>query len=231
MGELRVLIADDSEFMRVANKRIIEDQSSMQIVAMASNGAEAVWSAAETEPDVAILDVMMPKVDGIQVAHQIRERRPGTAIVVISAYEYLSFVADLMRNGVGHKAYLLKQSISDIAGLVRVVEAVCRGHTVLDSGIIQRMARLFCMYSGALGVGLCDAEQDLLALLADGYDDGRICEVLQLEQTQLAEHSASMYKKFRIAAGTPSEQRIAAVQAFVEQIHKIPLSKAYDAVG
>ena len=86
MGELRVLIADDSEFMRVAYKRIIEDQSSMQIVAMASNGAEAVWSAAETEPDVAMLDVMMPKVDGIQVAHQIRERRPGTAIVVISAY-------------------------------------------------------------------------------------------------------------------------------------------------
>ena len=76
-----------------------------------------------------------------------------------------------------------------------------------------------------------DAEQDLLALMADGYDDVRICEVLQLEQTQLAEHSASMYKKFRIAAGTPSEQRIAAVQAFVEQIHKIPLSKAYDAVG
>ena len=139
------MIADDSEFMRAANKRIIEDQSSMQIVAMASNGAEAVWSAAETEPDVAILDVMMPKVDGIQVAHQIRERRPGTAIVVISAYEDLSFVADLMRNGVGHKAYLLKQSISDIAGLVRVVEAVCRGHTMLDSGIIQRMARLICM--------------------------------------------------------------------------------------
>jgi len=92
---------------------------------------------------VAILDVMMPKVDSIQVAHQIRQRHPETAIVVISAYEDLSFVADLMRNGVGRKAYLLKHSISDIAGLVRIVEAVYRGHTVLDSGIIQRMARLF----------------------------------------------------------------------------------------
>jgi len=72
---------------------------------------------------VAILDVMMPKVDSIQVAHQIRQRHPETAIVVISAYEDLSFVADLMRNGVGRKAYLLKHSISDIAGLVRVAGA------------------------------------------------------------------------------------------------------------
>ena len=231
MGELRVLIADDSEFMRVAYKRIIEDQSSMKVVAMASNGAEAVWSAAETAPDVAILDVMMPKVDGIQVAHQIRKRRPGTAIVVISAYEDLSFVADLMRNGVSHKAYLLKHSISDIVGLVRVLEAVYRGQTVLDSGIIQRMARLFCKHSGKLGTNLSGVEQDLLALMVDGYEDGRICEMLGLEQTQLAEHIASMYGKFGIAAGSPSEQRIAAVQAFVEQIHKVPLSEAYDAVG
>jgi DNA-binding NarL/FixJ family response regulator len=231
MGELRVLIADDSEFMRIAYKRIIEAESSMEVVAMASNGADAVWSTAETDPDVAILDVMMPKVDGIQVAHQIRKRRPSTAIVVISSYEDLSFVADLMRNGVERKAYLLKHSISDITGLVRVVEAVHKGQTVLDSGIIQRMARLFCKHSGDLGTDLSNAEQDLLALMADGYDYERICESLRLDQTQLEERSASMYGKFGIAAGTPSEQRIAAVQAFVEQIHKVPQFRAYDAVG
>ena len=180
---------------------------------------------------MAILDVMMPKVDSIQVAHQIRQRHPETAIVVISAYEDLSFVADLMRNGVGRKAYLLKHSISDIAGLVRVVEAVYGGHTVLDSGIIQRMARLFCKYSGALGTELSGTEQDVLVLVADGYDDDLICETLRLGQTQIEEHSASMYAKFGISGGSPSEQRIAVVQAFVEQIHKIPLSKAYDAVG
>ena len=165
MGELRVLIADDSEFMLVAYKRIIEDQSSMQVVAMASNGAEAVWSAAETEPDVAILDVMMPKVDGIKVTHQIRQRHPETTIVVISAYEDLSFIADLMRNGVGRKAYLLKHSISDIAGLVREVESVYGGHTVMDSGIIQRTAPLFCKYSGAIGTELSGTEQDVFALV------------------------------------------------------------------
>ena len=230
MAQLRILIADDSEFMRMAYKRIIEVQSSMQVVAMASNGAEAVRSAAETEPEVAILDVMMPKVDGIQVAHEIRRQRPGTAIVVISGYDDLTFVADLMRNGVGRKAYLIKQSISDIAGLVRVVEAVCQVHTVLDSKIIQRMARLFCKYSGALSTGLNGAEQDVLELMADGYSDDRICETLHLDQTRLAEHSASLYRKFGLTEGTDLKKRIMAVQTFVEQIHKVPLSRTYDAV-
>ena len=74
-------------------------------------------------------------------------------------------------------------------------------------------------------------EQDVLVLVADGYDDDLICETLRLGQTQIEEHSASMYAKFGISGGSPSEQRISVVQAFVEQIHKIPLSKAYDAVG
>lgn len=123
--------------------------------------------------------------------------------MVISAYEDLSFVADLMRNGVGRKAYLLKHSISDIAGLVRVVEAVYGGHTVLDSGIIQRMARLFCKYSGALGTELSGTEQDVLVLVADGYDDDLICETLRLGQTQIEGHAASTYAKFGISGGSP----------------------------
>ena len=198
---------------------------------MASNGAEAVWSAAETEPDVAILDVMMPKVDGIKVTHQIRQRHPETTIVVISAYEDLSFIADLMRNGVGRKAYLLKHSISDIA------------YRRAGAGSGIRLRR-------AYGDGLGNHSEDGPAILqvfwgdrnrverdgarricAGGYDDDLICETLRLGQTQIEEHSASMYAKFGISGGSPSEQRIAVVQVFVGQIHKIPLSKAYDAVG
>ena len=178
---------------------------------------------------MAILDVMMPKVHGIQVAHQIRQRHPETAIVVISAYEDLSFVADLMRNGVGRKAYLLKHSISDIAGLVREVESVYGGHTVLDSGIIQRMARLFCKY--CRGARHRVERDGARRICAGGYDDDLVCETLRLGQTQIEEHSASMYAKFGISGGSPSEQRIAVVQVFVGQIHEIPLSKAYDAVG
>ena len=231
MEQLKILIADDSEFMRVAYKRIIESQSTMRVVAMASNGEEAVHQAAETAPDVAILDVRMPKVDGIQVAHEIRKQRPGMAIVVISAYDDLGFVADLMRNGVGGKAYLLKHSISDIAELMRIVEAVCQGQTVLDSGIIHKMARLFCKHSAALSTDLSGGEQDLLSLMAEGHDDNRICGILHLDQNEVEGRSASLYRKLGIDDGTAPERRILAVKAFVDQIHKVPLSMAFDAVS
>ncbi len=231
MEQLQILIADDSEFMRIAYKRILESQANLRVVAMASNGEEAVQKAAESAPDVAILDIRMPKVDGIKVAHEILEQRPGTAIVIISAYDDLSFVADLMQNGAGRKAYLLKNSLSDISELIRIVEAVDQGHTVLDSGIVHKMARLYCKHSEALTAALTDAEQDLLCLMAEGYDDAYICRTLHLDQDQMVEKSDSIYRKFGIDNGTARERRIKAIQAFVDQIHLVPLSMAYDAVG
>ena len=231
MGRLDILIADDSEFMRIAYKRILESQSDLRVVAMASNGEEAVRMAEKTAPDVAILDVWMPKVDGIRAAHEIRKLNPETAIVVISSYDDLALVADLMQNGVERKAYLLKHSISDVTDLVRIVESVYRGHTVLDSSIVQRMASLFCKHSAKLETDLNETEQDVLGLMAEGYDDRRIGETLHLREMQLAEYSASLLEKLGIAERTPAERRISAIQTFVAQIHKVPLSRAYDAVG
>ena len=230
MEQLYVLIADDSEFMRVAYKRILESQPGLRVVAMATNGEEATRMAEETAPDVAILDVWMPKVDGIQAAHDIRKQNPETAIVVISSYEDLNLVADLMQNGVERKAYLLKQSISNITDLVSIVQAVHQGQTVLDSSIVQRMASLFCKHSAALGTGLSGPEQDVLGLMAEGHDDSRICETLHLGPAQLAACSVSLYAKLGILDWTASERRLTAVQTFVRQIHKVPLSEAY-AVG
>ncbi|MBC8280700.1 MAG: response regulator transcription factor [Chloroflexi bacterium] len=231
MEQLQVLIADDSEFMRVAYRRILESESSLEIVGMATNGQEAAQKAAETCPDVAILDVRMPKLDGIQAAHEIRRRNPDTSIVVISAYDDLAFVADLMRNGVENKAYLLKHSLSEINGLVRVVEAVHNGQTVLDAGIVQRMARLFCKHSDLLDSSLCGEEQDILGLMAAGYSDDGICATLHLDQANAADHTHSIFEKLGLLGGTALDRRIMAIQEFVRQIHKVPLSLAYDAAA
>lgn len=231
MEQLQILIADDSEFMRIAYKRILESQSNLRVVAMASNGEEAVQKAAESAPDVAILDIRMPKIDGIKVAHDILARRPDTGIVIISAYDDLSFVADLMQSGAARKAYLLKNSLSDISELIRIVEAVNQGHTVLDSGIVHKMARLYCKHSESLSADLTETEQDLLGLMAEGYDDAYICRNLHMDQGQVEDQSNSLYNKFGITEGTSQERRIKAIQAFVDQIHLVPLSMASNTVG
>ena len=223
MEQLRILIADDSEFMRTAYKRILESQSNIQVVAMASHGLEAVQKAKETAPDVAFLDIRMPKLDGIQVAHEILKFSPDTAIIVISAYDDLAFLADLMRNGSARKAYLLKNTLSDISELIRIVEAVVQGNTVLDPGIIQKLARLYCKHSSILNTGLTDVEQDLLCIMTEGYDDAHICRILHLDQESVQKHSESVYGKFGLMDTPPPERRIKAIQTFVEQINLVPL--------
>jgi DNA-binding NarL/FixJ family response regulator len=217
--------------MRTAYKRVLESQSNLQIVAMATNEEEAVQKAKQTAPDVAILDVRMPILDGIQAAHEIRIQRPETAIVVISASDDLALVADLMRNGVERKSYLLKQSIYDVLGLARTIEAVYEGHTILDSGIIQRMAHLFCKHADNLDTGLNDTEQDLLCLMAEECDDGQLSETLRLGSQQVMECSGSRYRKFGLNQGTDCELRMMAIRRFVSQIHKVPLTDAYRAVS
>ena len=230
MDRLKILIADDSEFMRIAYKRILESQANLRVVAMASDGEEAVQMAVQTKPDVAILDIRMPKVDGIKVAQEILRTGPGTAIVIITAYDDLLFVADLMRYGSARKAYLLKNSLSEISDIIRIVEEVNQGHTILDPEIVQKMARLYSKHSHMLETHLTDIEQDLLGVMAEGHEDAHICGVLQLDSDQLREHSESIYQKFGIGDGTPMERRTKGIRAFVDQIHQVPLFSECDPV-
>ena len=224
MDQLRILIADDSEFMRIAYKRVLESQPDLRVVTMASDGEEAVAKAAEELPEIAILDIRMPKLNGISAAHQILDHRPETGIVIISAYDDLCFFADLMQYGPEKKAYLLKTSLSDISELIRIVQAVNSGQTVLDPAIVQRLAHLYRKHSNPLLNGLSDIEQDMLGLIAEGYDDLYIGHTLQIDQDQAAQQSTSIFEKLGLTEGPERDRRIKAIQAFVAQIHAVPLT-------
>ena len=224
MDQLRILIADDSEFMRIAYKRVLESQPDLRVVAMASDGEEAVAKAAEEAPDVAILDIRMPKLNGIKAAHRILDQHPHTGIVIISAYDDLCFFADLMQYGPERKAYLLKTSLSDTSELIRIVEAVNGGQTVLDPAIVQRLAHLYRKHSNSLLSALSEMEQDMLGLIAEGYDGVYIGHTLDMDLDQVAEHSASIFEKLGLTEGSEIDRRIKAIQAFVSQIHAMPLT-------
>ena len=140
MAVLRVTIADDSEFMRLALKRILETQNRLEIIGMASDGDEAVKQVRELKPDVAILVFKMPKLSGIEAAHQIVADNPNTGILILSAYEETQYFTELLKSGATGKGYLLKTSLEDVDALIRVIEAVAKGDTVLDPAIAQQMA-------------------------------------------------------------------------------------------
>ena len=217
MDKLRILVADDSQFMRTAYKRILDTQDNFQVVAMAADGEEALQKAIELAPDVAVLDVRMPNMDGIEAAHRILSHHPNTAIVIISAYDDLSFVTELIRGGPEGKAYLLKNSLDDIGELIRVVEAVVEGQTVLDPAIVQKLARLHVRRSMGLPAKLTQMEQNVLELIAEGYDNSHIARTLHLDQETVESHTTSIYQKLGLSEGENHDPRAQAVLAFVNQ--------------
>lgn len=217
MAQLRILVADDSQFMRIAYRRILDTQDNFEVVAMAADGEEALQKGIELAPDVAILDIRMPKMTGLETAHRLISRHPNTAIVIISAYDDPAFVEEFFGTRPERKAYLLKNSLDDIGELIRVVETVVQGQIVLDPTIVERLAR----QSRPPFSRLAPAEGSVLELLAEGYDDAFIAQSLAMSQEEIAQHVRSLYEKLGLPQGTGKDQRLQAVLAFVHQANPV----------
>ena len=146
-----ILIADDSPFIRTAYKRVLETQADFAIAAVCEDGVEAVNKCAELDVDVAVLDIRMPKLDGISASKTIRENNPDTSIVVVSAYDDWSYVKDLIETDSKSKAYVLKNSLDDIGELIRVVRKVMQGHLILDNVLIEKLIGYYQRHASESG--------------------------------------------------------------------------------
>ena len=215
MTELRILVADDNQFMRTAYKRILDTQDDFEVVGMASDGDEALEMALELSPDVAVLDVRMPKKDGIAVAHYITAQDSKTGIVLISAYDDLAFVSAIMKNGATRKAYILKNSLDDISELIRVVEAVARGQSVLDGAIVRNLIGIYRRLTTSQSAPLTDTEESVLQLILEGYDESEISQTLGLPLEPVEAMAGSLCEKLGLAGQDPANRSPQVVQAMV----------------
>ena len=134
-----ILIADDSPFIRTAYKRVLETQADFVVSSVCEDGLEAVNKCSELEIDVAVLDIRMPRLDGISASKTIRENNPSISVVVVSAYDDWSYVKDLIETDSRSKAYVLKNSLDDIGELIRIVRKVMLGHLILDNALIGKL--------------------------------------------------------------------------------------------
>ena len=134
-----ILIADDSPFIRTAYKRVLETQADFVVSSVCEDGLEAVEKCSQLEIDVAVLDIRMPRLDGISASKTIRENNPSISVVVVSAYDDWSYVKDLIETDSKSKAYVLKNSLDDIGELIRIVRKVMLGHLILDNALIEKL--------------------------------------------------------------------------------------------
>jgi DNA-binding NarL/FixJ family response regulator len=221
MANTRIIFADDSQYIRQAYKRILETQSHFEVVGIAEDGEEAVRLANELTPDIAILDIRMPKLTGIEAAEQIISTNPSMGIIIISAYDDLNYVRKLLKDGPSRRGYILKTSLDDIGELIRVVEAVAQGGTVLDQELVQKIVRLM-IETETTGISELDAtEREVYELLVGGFENSEMARTLRLTVEDIKAISSSATAKLGILNPGELDSRTQAVQHFINRFTQV----------
>jgi DNA-binding NarL/FixJ family response regulator len=190
---IRVLLGDDHTLVREGLRRYIESTEGIEVLGEASTGAEMVDLARETEPDLVVLDIRMPEMDGIEAARRLSEQVPETRVVMLTAYDDRHFVVEAVRAGA--KGYVLKSK--DAEHLLQVVRLVHDGHTVIDPELVVALADELAVAKDrdAGAETLTEREVEVLQLLAFGYTNRDIAGRLFISPDTVKTHLEHIYQK------------------------------------
>jgi two-component system, NarL family, response regulator NreC len=199
MAVLRILLADDHTVVRQGLRKVLEARPEWQVVAEACDGREAVRMAEETQPDVAILDVAMPLLNGIEAVRQIARKVPGTRMLVLSMHADEAYVTQMLRAGAA--GYLLKDS-ADV-DLLQAVDAVSAGKSFFSPAIARVIADDYVRHLADRGVTdrfglLSEREREIFQLIAEGKTNKEIAALLFLSPSTVDTHRSRIMEKLDV---------------------------------
>jgi DNA-binding NarL/FixJ family response regulator len=190
---ISVVLADDHRLVRQGLRRYLESTAGFTVLGEASTGAEMVDLAAELEPDIAVLDIRMPEMDGIEAARRIRSTVPQVGVVMLTAYDDRHFVVEAVRGGA--RGYVLKTR--DAEHLLQTIRLVAQGNMVIDPEPVAALAEELAEASrrDATAQTLSEREQEILQLLAFGYTNRDIAGRLFISPDTVKTHLEHIYQK------------------------------------
>ncbi|MCC5580012.1 MULTISPECIES: response regulator [Microtetraspora] len=191
----RILLADDHALVRQGLRLIIDAEPDLMVVAEAADGAEAVERASEEEVDLAILDIAMPRMTGIQAAREISRRAPGIRILILSMYDNEQYLFESLKAGAS--GYVLK-SVAD-RDLLEACRAAVRGEPFLYPGAVTALIRDYLQRSRQ-GEAIPDSiltprEEEIVKLIAEGNSSKEIAETLVISVKTVDRHRANILQK------------------------------------
>ncbi len=195
MNKLRILVADDHTLVRQGLRKILEEQPGWEVVAETGDGREAVRLALELKPDIVLMDISMPQLNGVEAVQQIQRRAPEIRVLVLSMYDDEGYVTRAVRAGAS--GYLLKDSAD--TDLIHAVTAVAQGKSFFSPAA----ARIIVDdYARPVGKGVTDRfeslserEREVFQLVAEGNSNKEVAELLHISPATVETHRAHVMEK------------------------------------
>ncbi len=198
-GLIRVVIADDHRLVRQGIRALLERSDDIDVVGEASDGLDAISKVEELEPDLVIMDISMPQMDGIQATELITKMKLPTRVVVLSMYSKPSIVQQVLRKGA--KGYLLKNAISE--ELILAIHAAIRNEIYLSPSISSTLLDNILTAppetsERRIADQLTINEREVLQLIAQGYSSDEIAQTLKLSEENVDKYSTSLMSKLQV---------------------------------
>lgn len=201
MDKIRLLIADDHVLIREGLRRILSIAPSIEVVGEAADGAEAVKHTMTNKVDIVLMDINMPKVNGIEACRQIKEKKPSTDVIALTIHNQEEYLFELLRAGVS--AYILKDVSPD--ELINTITGVYRGESYLPPSLTGRVVKEFNRLANkppGQPYGLTTREMEVLKEVARGSSNKEIAANLHISVKTVKNHLTNIFLKLEVSDRT-----------------------------
>lgn len=207
MSKITVVIADDHELFRQGTRNLIENEEDIEVVGEAVNGKEAIEMVEKLKPDIVLMDISMPEVNGIEATKRIKIIRPSTAVIILTAYDNDKYISALLEAGAA--GYLLK----NVRGteLINAIRSVFTGESVLHPVIAQKVLSRFASDKGkhepVQDIEISERELEILKLAAKGMSNQDIADSVFVSRRTVQTHLANIFRKMDVSSRTEAVLR------------------------
>ena len=196
---IEIVIADDHNIVRQGLRKLLEEEDSLKITGEAMNGREAVQKVQELKPDIIIMDIAMPVLNGIEAARQIKQSFLKTKIIILSMHDHTRYIRELLSIGVS--GYLLKNAVSD--DIIQAIKAAVKGEIYLSPSISNRVIEDYVGMNqktsqDELYNTLTNREREVFQMMVEGYTTKKISEILCLSPSTIKSHRSNIMEKLKM---------------------------------